>query len=73
MNLLLLCMAFAAGAAISVQSGINSQLAAGLGGNSINAALASFFIGTVLLAIVAGARATLGTLFGDRWLTGLNH
>jgi transporter family-2 protein len=60
MNLLYLAMAFAAGAAISVQSGVNSQLAAGLGAESVNAAFVSFFIGTVILALVTASRGTLG-------------
>ncbi|HEY5799832.1 MAG TPA: DMT family transporter [Burkholderiaceae bacterium] len=60
MEYLLLAMAFAAGAAISIQAGVNSQLAAGLGGESAAAALVSFFIGTMILALVAAGRGTLG-------------
>lgn len=61
MNLILLSLAFCAGAAISLQAGVNSQLAIGLGNNSIAAALVSFFCGTVILALAATARGGLGS------------
>ncbi|MBB3228092.1 transporter family-2 protein [Luteibacter sp. Sphag1AF] len=53
MNVLLLLVAFAAGSAISAQAAVNSQLAGGLGGNTVVAALISFVIGTLVLAAVA--------------------
>jgi bacterial/archaeal transporter family-2 protein len=59
MNLVLLLIAFAAGSAISVQAAINSQLAGGLGGNVVAAALVSFLIGTVILAAIAISKGGL--------------
>lgn len=59
MNLILFVMAFAAGAAISVQAAVNSQLAAALGANSVAAAMVSFALGTVLLALAAFGRGGL--------------
>jgi transporter family-2 protein len=53
MNLVLLLVAFVAGSAISAQAAVNSQLAGGLGGNTVVAALISFVIGTLALAAIA--------------------
>lgn len=60
MNLLFLLMAFAAGCAISTQSAINGQLAAGIGGNAVAAALVSFAVGTLALLGAAVLRGNLG-------------
>jgi transporter family-2 protein len=60
MNLLFLLMAFVAGCAISTQSAINGQLAAGLGGNAVAGALVSFAVGTVVLFGAAVLRGNLG-------------
>ena len=54
-------MAFFAGAAISTQAVINSQLAAGLAGNTLAAALISFCVGTATLAMIAVVRGGLVT------------
>ncbi len=66
MNFLLLLIAFGAGTAISVQAAVNSQLAGGLGGNTVASALVSFSIGTVALAAIAigkgGLLAAIGSL-----------
>jgi bacterial/archaeal transporter family-2 protein len=59
MNLVLLLIAFGAGSAISVQAAVNSQLAGGLGGNVVAAALVSFSIGTVILAAIAISKGGL--------------
>ncbi|MFJ2988056.1 DMT family transporter [Collimonas sp. NPDC087041] len=56
---LLLLLAFGAGAAISAQAAINGQLAASLSGNTIAAALFSFFSGTILLALIGLSRGGL--------------
>lgn len=50
-----LLLAFLAGVALAAQSGINATLGRGLGG-PVLAALVSFAIGTVALAVVALAR-----------------
>jgi len=60
MNLALLIMAFSVGIVVSVQAAINSQLAHGLGANSVVAALISFFVGTVVLLVLALTRGGLG-------------
>jgi transporter family-2 protein len=59
MNLALYLMAFSVGIAISVQAAINSQLASGIGGNALVAALVSFACGTAVLAVAAAARGGL--------------
>lgn len=59
MPALLFLLAFGAGTAISVQAAVNGQLAAAIGGNTIAAALFSFFSGTILLAAIAIARGGL--------------
>ncbi len=59
MNSAFFILAFCAGAAIATQANINGQLAAGLGGNTIVAALISFVIGTLILASIAVARGGL--------------
>ncbi len=64
MTIALYLMAFCVGIAISVQAAVNSQLASGLGANSVLAALVSFTIGTVVLAFVAIARGGLGESLG---------
>jgi transporter family-2 protein len=52
-------IAFAAGAAISIQAAINGQLAGAIGGNTIAAALFSFASGTLVLALIAVTRGGL--------------
>jgi len=61
MNLILFFVAFCAGSAISVQAAVNSQLAGGLGSNTVAAALVSFLIGTVALASIALGKGGLTT------------
>lgn len=61
MNLILFLVAFCAGAAISVQAAVNSQLAGGLGGNTVAAALVSFLIGTAALASIALGKGGLAS------------
>jgi transporter family-2 protein len=56
-------MAFCVGIIISVQAAVNSQLAGALGANSALAALISFAVGTVVLALVAVVRGGLGEAF----------
>lgn len=65
------------GAAIAAQSGINSTLARGVGG-PVHAALVSFAVGTLALAVVALAQrgalpsgAALGALPWWAWVGGL--
>jgi transporter family-2 protein len=60
MILVLYCMAFCVGVAISVQAAVNGGLAAALGGNSVFAAFVSFACGTVVLALAALARGGVG-------------
>lgn len=55
MNYLFLAMAVAAGAAISAQAAVNSQLASGLGGLPITAAFMSFLVGSLVLGVMAAA------------------
>jgi transporter family-2 protein len=59
MNLVLLLMAFCVGIAISLQAAVNSQLSMSLGANSLVAALVSFSVGTVVLALIVAARGGL--------------
>ncbi|REG51039.1 transporter family-2 protein [Paraburkholderia sp. BL6669N2] len=59
MNLIFLLIAFCAGSAISIQAAVNSQLAGGIGGNVVAAALVSFSIGTVALAAIAVSKGGL--------------
>lgn len=61
MNLILFLIAFAAGSAISTQAAVNSQLAGGLQGNTVAAALISFVIGTIALAAIAFSKGGLAT------------
>lgn len=61
MTAFLFLLAFAAGTAISVQAAVNSQLAAAISGNTLAAALFSFFSGTMLLAVLALARGEVGS------------
>ncbi|WP_244788309.1 DMT family transporter [Cupriavidus pauculus] len=56
MNPALYLLAFAAGGAISIQAAVNSQLANGIGGNTVVAGLVSFCFGTLSLGILALAR-----------------
>ena len=63
MNLVLLLMAFCVGIIISVQAAVNTQLAGALGANAALAALISFAVGTVVLALVAVVRGGLGDAF----------
>jgi transporter family-2 protein len=60
MVLVLYFMAFCVGVAISVQAAVNGGLAAALGGNSVFAAFVSFACGTVVLALAALARGSVG-------------
>lgn len=64
MNIVFLIMAFAAGAAISIQAAVNGQLARGLDGNSVAAALVSFAVGTLALALAAATRGGLASALG---------
>lgn len=57
----LFAIAFGAGVAISMQASINGQLASGMGGNTVAAALFSFATGTVVLAVIALARGGLAS------------
>lgn len=59
MNVLFYLLAVCVGVAISVQAAVNSQLAHGLGGNSVLAALVSFTCGTAVLMVAAAARGGL--------------
>lgn len=59
MNGFFLLMAFGAGSAIAIQAVVNGQLAAGLGGDTLSAALVSFCIGMMLLALIGIARGGL--------------
>jgi transporter family-2 protein len=69
MNFVWLLMAFCVGIAISLQAAVNTQLASGIGANSVVAALVSFACGTAALAVVAAARGgsneTLAALAGQ--------
>ena len=53
MNALLLPVAFCAGIAIALQTTLNGQLARSIGGDSLTAALVSFIIGGLFLALIA--------------------
>lgn len=68
--LVLVGVAVLAGALLPVQAGLNAQLRTGLG-HPLMAALASFLVGTIglaLLALVLGARfPTLGTMAAFPW------
>jgi len=55
MLLLFLLMAFAIGLVIPLQSAVNSALRNTLGSGSVLAALVSFFVGTVALAVASAA------------------
>lgn len=59
MNSAFFILAFCAGAAIATQANINGQLAAGLDGNTIVAALISFVVGTLVLGMLAVSRGGL--------------
>ncbi len=59
MNFAFLLLAFFAGAAIATQANINGQLATGVAGNTIFAALISFIVGTIVLAAIAVSRGGL--------------
>ena len=76
MDLLLIFLAVLAGATMPVQAGINAQLQHHWAGSSILAALVSFAIGTIGLAVVVLAtRAPVPSLAGKfvpwHWLGGL--
>ncbi|MGP7794502.1 DMT family transporter [Sphingomonas sp. CLY1604] len=62
MNPLFLALAIAAGAAIAAQAAVNSQLAAGLGGQPIAAAFVSFTVGTLALFLIAAASGSLSSI-----------
>lgn len=64
MNLALYLVALCVGVAISVQAAVNAQLAQGVGGNSVLAALVSFAVGTLALALVMAARGGLPQALG---------
>lgn len=76
MTYALFALAFGAGIAISMQASINGQLAGGMGGNTVAAALFSFATGTIVLAGIALARGGLASAMvaipGEPWwrLTG---
>ncbi|GAB3400268.1 DMT family transporter [Massilia agilis] len=69
MNVMLFLMALCVGVAISVQAAVNGQLALGLGADSVLAALVSFSVGTVALALLVvlrgGAPGTLALMAGQ--------
>jgi transporter family-2 protein len=60
MNLVLFLMAFCVGTAISLQAAVNSQLAQSIGANSLVAALISFSVGTLVLAVMVAVRGGFG-------------
>jgi len=60
MTIFYLILALSAGAAIATQAVVNGQLAVGIGGNTVAAALISFVVGTVVLAIIAFSRGGVG-------------
>jgi transporter family-2 protein len=62
MNPLFLALAIAAGVAIAAQAAVNSQLAAGLGGQPIAAAFISFAVGTLALLLIAAASGSLSSI-----------
>jgi bacterial/archaeal transporter family-2 protein len=62
MNPLFLALAIAAGAAIAAQAAVNSQLAAGLGGQPIAAAFISFTVGTLALFSITAASGSLSSI-----------
>lgn len=64
MNIVFYLLAVTVGVAISVQAAVNSQLAHGLGGNAVMAALVSFACGTAVLVLAAAARGGLAESFG---------
>jgi transporter family-2 protein len=59
MNFAFFALAFCAGAAIATQANINGQLAVGVAGNTIVAALISFVVGMLALAMIALLRGGL--------------
>ncbi|GAA4017395.1 DMT family transporter [Actimicrobium antarcticum] len=59
MNIALYVLAFCAGSAISIQAVVNGRLATNLDGNTVAAALISFCIGTLVLAVFAVSRGGL--------------
>ena len=59
LNALYVGMALLAGILLATQSAINSQLAKGLGGAPIFAALFSFLVGSLCLLVVAAAKGQL--------------
>lgn len=78
MNLAYPLMALLGGAGLSVQAAINSRLSFGVGGQPLVAALISFAVGTVCLAVIAAFQADWGPVgqhLGQqpwwRWLGGV--
>jgi transporter family-2 protein len=61
MNIAYFVLAFCAGAAIATQAIVNGQLTASVGGNTVVAALISFFVGGVLLALIAFSRGGMAS------------
>ena len=61
----LYAVAFGAGAAIALQASINGQLASGIGGNTVAAALFSFVTGTIALAVIAMSRGGLSSAIAE--------
>ena len=64
MNAALFLLAFCVGIFISVQAAVNSQLAHAVHANSVVAALISFTVGTVVLAVAAFAKGGVGEALG---------
>lgn len=54
-------IAFAAGLGITLQTTLNSQLARGLGGNAVTAALFSFSAGAISLGVISLLKGGLST------------
>jgi transporter family-2 protein len=78
MNVMYLLMALAGGAGLSIQAAINSRLSTGVGGQPLIAALISFAVGVLCLAVLAAvqadwqsATANLGEQPWWRWLGGM--
>lgn len=57
MNLIYALMALLGGAGLSIQAAVNSRLSFGVGGQPVVAALISFTVGTVCLAVLAFMQA----------------
>ncbi|WP_073584757.1 DMT family transporter [Vibrio quintilis] len=77
MNIIYLVIALLAGAGMSVQAAVNSRLSSGIGDQPVVAALISFLVGSLCLAVIAGllsdwqqVTTSLGQQPLWRWLGG---